>query len=424
MAREMKNTSIDYLPSIPAEWDIGKVKNAFFRKDEKAEQNDPIVLSLARSGVKVRDLSNNDGQIAESYYNYNPVMPQDLLLNPMDLISGANCSLSEVEGVISPAYINLRARDNIHPRYFDFYFKLQYWSMSFFAHGKGVSYDNRWTMNANTILNYHIPMPPYEEQKCIADFLDDKCAKIDIAIEKTQKTIEEYKALKRSIITEAVTKGIRDDRPLKDSGIEWIGDIPMCWTMKKIKHLFAIFSGATPKSANNDYWDGNINWITPADYKTQDKYVSKGKRNISQVGYDSCGTTLVPTGSIVFSKRAPVGTVAITNAEICTNQGCLSCVPKEGTDSTYYYYAMSVFTEQFELVSAGTTFKEIAADVFANFYLPHPSIEEQLEIANHLDELCSSIDALVSNKEKIIEELELYKKSLIYEYVTGKKEVM
>ena len=158
MSREMKHSGIEWIGEIPKDWEVGQVKQCFARKNEKAQLVNPIVLSLARSGVKVRDISTNEGQMAESYFNYNPVEPDDLLINPMDLYSGANCSISNVKGVISPAYINLRYLGNNNPRYYDYYFKTQYWSMALFAHGKGVSFDNRWTLNAETLLRYIIPI--------------------------------------------------------------------------------------------------------------------------------------------------------------------------------------------------------------------------------------------------------------------------
>lgn len=189
------------------------------------------MLSLARAGVKVRDISNNEGQLAESYYNYNPVVPGDLLLNPMDLYSGANCSISKVSGVISPAYINLGAKEGFNPSYYDYYFKTQYWAMAMFAHGKGVSFDNRWTLNANDLLNYYIPIPDKCEQDRIATCLDNECKRIDNIISKTQASIEEYKKLKQSIITQAVTKGVRGDREMKNSEIKWIGEVPSDWKL-------------------------------------------------------------------------------------------------------------------------------------------------------------------------------------------------
>lgn len=203
--KEIKYSGFEYIGDIPKYWRIAKVKTAFERKNKKAEQEDPIILSLARSGVRVRDISNNEGQLAESYYNYNPVEPGDLLLNPMDLVSGANCSISNVSGVISPAYINLKAKDGFNPRYYDYYFKIQYWSMSFFAHGRGVSFDNRWTLSVSDLFNYPIIVPPKEEQDEIAAYLDQKCGVIESIIEKKNAFIQNMNDYKKSIIYEYVT---------------------------------------------------------------------------------------------------------------------------------------------------------------------------------------------------------------------------
>ena len=207
-------------------------------------------------------------------------------------------------------------------------------------------------------------------------------------------------------------------RAMKDSGIKWIGFIPAEWKIHQIKNDFQIFSGATPKSEVVENWDGDIVWITPADYKTADKYVSQGKRNISKVGYNSCGTTFVPSGSIIFSKRAPIGTVAITAAELCTNQGCLSCVPKADTSSSYYYYVLSAFTEQFNLFGTGTTFKEISYNDFRSFKVPVPPLDEQQRIADYLDGECARIDSIVEKTRASIVEYKKLKQALITRAVT------
>ena len=150
----MKNTNIDWIGNIPNSWEVSKIKHCFYLSKQKARDKNPTILKLARSAVQVRDISTNEGQLAESYENYNPVKVGDLLLNPMDLYSGANCNVSEIEGVISPAYQNLRKKVELNSKYFDYYFKIQYWTMAMFAHGKGISFDNRWTINTETILNY------------------------------------------------------------------------------------------------------------------------------------------------------------------------------------------------------------------------------------------------------------------------------
>ena len=205
---------------------------------------------------------------------------------------------------------------------------------------------------------------------------------------------------------------------MKDSGIEWIGEIPDGWEIRKIKNNFMIYAGATPKSEKAEYWDGGIPWITPADFKTTDKYASFGRKSLTALGYDSCGTTLVPSGSIIFSKRAPVGSVVIAKNALCTNQGCLACIPNDVVNSTYFYYCMSIFTEQFELVSAGTTFKEIAASTFANFLLPCPPLSQQNEIVNFLDKEISHVDSMLSQTRSSIEEYKKLKQAVITQAVT------
>lgn len=207
-------------------------------------------------------------------------------------------------------------------------------------------------------------------------------------------------------------------RTMKDSGTEWIGKIPQDWELRKIKIDFDIVAGATPKSGESSFWDGDIPWITPADYATEDIYVSGGRKNITQEGLDSCATSMIPAGSIIFSKRAPVGLVAINSNPLCTNQGCLACVPRDNANAKYYYYVMSIYSEQFDLFASGTTFKEISADTFANFKLPSPKYETQKKIADYLDYKCSEIDALIAAKEKTNALLRERRQSIIYEAVT------
>ena len=207
-------------------------------------------------------------------------------------------------------------------------------------------------------------------------------------------------------------------REMKDSGVEWIGEIPKEWSTIPTKRLFKIESGATPKSENEAYFNGDIPWITPADYKTEDVFVSGGRRNISQLGFESCSTTLIPAGSLIFSKRAPIGAVAINTVDLCTNQGCLSCISKTSDNVKYYYYTMSICTEQYNLLGSGTTFKEISAVNFANFTLVYPPLPEQRRIADYLDVACSKVDALIANQLSQIEKLKAYKQSLITEVVT------
>lgn len=204
----------------------------------------------------------------------------------------------------------------------------------------------------------------------------------------------------------------------KDSGVEWIGRIPEGWKAKKIKNCSQVSSGSTPDTNSAQYWDGEISWITPADFKTEDHYVSFGRKSITKAGLDSCSTTLIPINSIVFSKRAPIGSVAITKNKLCTNQGCLTCIPNKESSVSFLYYAMSIFTDAFEMFGSGTTFKEISAWDFSNFELPYPPLPEQQAIASYLDHKVGQIDASVSAINTQIEDLKAYRQSIISEAVT------
>ena len=432
--RELKYSGVEWIGDIPSDWKVQKVKTAFYRSKEEAHIEDPVILSLARSGVKIRDISNNEGQLAESYYNYNPVVPGDLLLNPMDLYSGANCSISKVSGVISPAYINLRTRGNYCPAYYDYYFKIQYWAMALFAHGKGVSFDNRWTLSPNDLFNYYIPVPEYTEQKRIADFLDRKCAEIDDVIEKTKATIEEYKKLKQSVITEAVTKGIRGDRPMKDSGIEWIGDIPKEWDCLKAKYLFQVGDGSLKIGPFGSSLSGKTLEEGPYKIYNQAHLVSNdfslNRHFVSESTFETLKSYEIKPGDVLFSMMGTIGKCRIMPSGYCKgimDSHLLKARLNELVDEKYFSYVYdkdhsSIGICQLNYHSNGSIMSGLNSTIVKNIYVPLPSLKEQKEIVGFLDRKCAEIDKLIADKTHLLEEMESYKKSVIYEYVTGKKQ--
>lgn len=432
----MKDSGIEWIGEIPETWEVKRVKHGFVRKKEEAHQEEPIVLSLARSGVKVRDITNNEGQLAESYYNYNPVEPGDFLLNPMDLYSGANCSISKVSGVISPAYINLRARKGYNPAYYDYYFKTQYWAMAMFAHGKGVSFDNRWTLNANDLLNYYIPVPAQEDQDAIAEYIDQQCAHIDAVIEKTKASIEEYKKLKQAVITEAVTKGVRGDRPMKDSGIDGIGEIPTEWTTVKItrildySHPYPFGDGDHGLIKTEDYIDKGIPYIRVQNLGWGTELILDNLVYISDENNQRIINSTLRPDDILFAKTgATIGKTAIVPSSLPISN-TTSHVGKITVNKKYYaryiFYLLSSFVgyKQFwDIACLKTTRPELAIEEMKAIRIIVPGYKEQHEIVNVLDKKCIEIEKLMKKKEQYLEELETLKKSLIYEYVTGKKEV-
>lgn len=430
--RVLKDSGLKYIGAIPSQWAIKRVKHGFFRRRAEAHIENPTVLSLARSGVKVRDLSQNEGQIAESYYNYNPVEPGDLLLNPMDLYSGANCSISKVSGVISPAYVNLRNKSGFDSAYYDYFFKTQYWSMALFSYGKGVSFDNRWTLSAADLLNYYIPYPPITEQRCIVDFLDARCTRIDSILEKTRTSIEEYKKLKQAIITKAVTKGVRGERPMKESGIEWIGEIPEEWRITQLRHCASVKAGITLGKV----YDKNIElhelpYLRVAN--VQDGYVDLGDLAYLPISSEEIEKYKLHAGDVLMTEggdRDKLGRGCVWDGRIdpCLHQNHIFAVHAHETFLNPY------FLEYLTASKAGRCYFDVTAIKTTNlactssskvlsFLIPLPSLNEQEEIVTYLKDKCSAIDSLIVKKQKCLAELERYKKSMIYEYVTGKKEV-
>lgn len=419
MVRTMKDSGVEWIGEIPETWSTKRVKYIFTKKDAKAEQEDPVVLSLARSGVKVRDISSNEGQLAASYYNYNPVDIGDLLLNPMDLYSGANCSISKVEGVISPAYVNLRNKTGYNSVYYDYFFKTMYWSFALFSLGKGVSFDNRWTLGNDALFNIKLPSPSLAEQNKIAMFLDEKCGAIDEIITKTEQSIEEYKKLKQSVITKAVTKGIRPNRPMQDSNIEWIDEIPTDWEIKKLKFVFEIKKEIAGKEGYT------VLSITQTGIKPKNITSNEG-----QLASDYSKYQLVNKGDFAMNHMDLLtGWVDISKYDGVTSPDYrVFRLKRMNNCNRYFLYMMQlcylnkIFYGLGQGVSGFGRWR-LPADMFLNFLIPIPPIDEQKEIADYLDEKCAEIDTLIEKKQQFLAEMANYKKSLIYEYVTGKKEV-
>ena len=426
---EMKDSDIRWIGQIPKNWKVIRVKDAFTRKKAKAKQENPVILSLARSGVKVRDITNNEGQLAENYSDYNPVMVDDLLLNPMDLISGDNCNISRVEGVISPAYVNLRYKNGINPEFYNFYFKYQYWCKAFFAYGKGVSFENRWTLNYDTLERFPLILPPIEEQNRIVKFLKGKCAEIDalhMDIEKQIETLEEYK---KSIITEAVTKGLDPDVEMKDSGISYIGNIPKHWKVTNLKYLGKCQNGI---SKGGEYFGNGFPFVSYGDvYKNYsipqnvDGLImsTKTEQNIYSVKY----------GDVFFTRTSETieeigfASTCLKSIDNSVFSGFLIRFRPTSSDlipefSKFYFRSnihRKFFVKEMNLVTRAS----LSQNLLGRLPVLLPPLCEQQMIAINLEKKCAEIDGAIEEKIEQLETLEQYKKSLIYEYVTGKKEV-
>lgn len=413
----MTNT---WFSNMPSDWKITKLGSHFKCRNVKVDDTNYPPLSVTKQGI----LPQMDS-VAKTDANDNrkQVLAGDFVINSRSDRKESS-GLSELTGSVSLINTVLYQTDADYDKNYVGYLLKNYgFAEEFYRWGHGIVAD-LWTTRWQEMKNIEIPLPPLKEQKLIFDFLTNRTSKIDQLISNENSQIEKLKEYRQAIITKAVTKGLDPNVPMKDSGVEGIGEIPTLWNYTNTKYLFSIIAGGTPNTDDSENFDGNVIWITPADYKTEDVYVSKGKRNLSDKGLSSCSASKVPVGSIIFSKRAPIGSVAINSVPLCTNQGCLSCVSnKVNLNTKYFYYVMSVLTEKYELLGSGTTFKEISAKNFEIVKLPYPPRNEQDIIVKYLDSKCEKIKFLIKVKEIKIQNLQAYKQSLIYEYVTGKRRV-
>ena len=205
----------------------------------------------------------------------------------------------------------------------------------------------------------------------------------------------------------------------KDSGVEWIGEIPEHWGVKPLKRVFKIINGGTPSSSEESYWNGEIVWVTPNDLsKLTEACIVDSERKITQDGLHNCSARIVPKGSIVISTRAPIGYVAIAGVPLCTNQGCKSLVAINKVNPKYFYYWMHSISFYLNVLGQGTTFIELSNSSLSMVELLTPSINEQKAIANFLDQKTAVIDDLIADKEKFIELLQEKRQAIITEAVT------
>ena len=431
MTRKMKDSGIEWIGEIPEDWEVAKVKDAFIRKNVKANQENPVVLSLARSGIKIRDISNNEGQLAADYTNYNPVDIDDLLLNPMDLISGDNCNISKVVGVISPAYYNLRYKKGTDPEFYNLYFKNLYWRNVFFAHGKGVSYENRWTLNYETLSQMKIPFPPIYEQNKISKYLIKKLDKIENIKEIINNEIKNIENYKKSVITEAVTKGLDKNVEMKDSGIEWIGEIPKHWEIGKTLFYLKMPITDGPHTTPTLYDEGVPFVSAEAVASGKGKIdFNKIRGFVSEEFYLECCKKYIPEIDDVYMIKsgATTGLTAIvdTNTKF-TIWSPLAVfradISKVNPKFLFYVLQSKYYLTQVELYWNYGTQQNIGMRTLEKLKICAPPMYEQEKIVRSLDKEIKSIDEAIEGKHKQLETLEEYKKSLIYEYVTGKKEV-
>lgn len=316
--REMKDSGIEWIGEIPVQWNLVQTKRFFTNTKKiagaKADNYDRLALTL--NGVIKRSKDDSEGLQPEKFEGYQILCKNELVFKLIDLenVKTSRVGLSPYTGLVSPAYIVLSNNfsDN---RFFYHWFMSMYYN-EVFNHlgGEGV----RSALNAKDVLSLPVPDIQLDEQRRIADYLDRKCSQIDDIIARQQAVIEKLKAYKLSVITEAVTKGLNPDTPMKDSGVEWIGEIPEYWQLSHIGNLVEMGSGGTPDRKKPEYWEnGNIPWMSSGEIN--DEYIYSTTEHITELGLQNSNAKILPVNTVMLGligQGKTKGLTAILKTEV------------------------------------------------------------------------------------------------------------
>lgn len=421
---QYKDSGIAWIGEIPEHWKIGYVGKYFNEVNNRNTLQKETNTLQFKMGEIVCKSDGNSKYNPESIESYNIVCPNTIMINGLNLsfdFISQRVALVKERGAITSAYLAMRPKDGCSPLFLTYLFKSYDYKKVFHSLGKGL----RATLNYNIIRNELIIIPPFLEQQSIATYLDQKCSEIDELITLQEEMITKLQSYKQSVITEAVTKGLDKNVPLKDSGIEWIGEIPEHWEVKRLKNVCstnnASLSDKTSKDFEFDYVDiGSVSFELGI-HKTE-KYTFQNApsraRKIARLG-----------DIIVSTVRTYLRAIDIINSEekekYIYSTGFAILSPSKNILSEFMIYICrsEYFTNQVSIHSTGINYPSINDTALKMINIVMPPLPEQQSIADYLDQKCSEIDALISIKQQKIEKLKDYKKSLIFECVTGKRKV-
>jgi len=417
--KEMMDSHIAWIGEIPCLWKTNTVFQLFTQvKNKNSDLREQNLLSLSYGKIKRKDIETTDGLLPESFDGYNIIEADDIVLRLTDLQNdqrSLRVGLATERGIVTSAYLTLRNRSTSVPKYLYYYLHAFDISKGFYGMGAGV----RQGLNWDGLKWLKILTPPVAEQRRIADFLDRRCAEIDGVIADTKKTIEEYKALKQSIITEAVTKGVRGARPMKDSGSKWFDAIPQDWDIRRLKYLFRIVKDIAGEEGHT-VLSITQRGVIPKNISSNEGQLAENYSNYQflHIGQFAMNHMDLLTGWVDISKHEGVTSPDYRVFELI-DTGMYS-------PEYYLYFMQMCYTNKiFYGLGQGVSGLgrwRLQADKFLNFSIPVPSYAEQNEIVGHLNDKCTEMNKLIDSKQRLLAELENYKKSVIYEYVTGNRE--
>lgn len=413
--REMKDSGISWVGEIPTNWTIGRIGGLYSLRNQKVSDKDYEPLSVTMKGVLPQletAAKTNDGD------NRKLVRKGDFAINSRSDRRGS-CGIADRDGSVSLINTILKPRNQMNARYYNWLFHTPMFADEFYKWGHGIV-DDLWSTNWEEMKKIQIPVPSCAEQQRIAEFLDRECGKIDGLKADIQAQIDTLEQYKRSVITETVTHGLNPSAPMKDSGAGWMPLIPLHWKADKLKfHLRQRgIKNQIDKQVLSLYREYGI---VPKDSRDDNHNVTS--EDVSDYRY-------VRVGDFVVNKmKAWQGSVAVSNYEgIVSPAYFVYEFSDDLINKRYFHYLMrnKTYATEFRRLSGGVREGQwdLPSEALNNTIILLPPLDEQQEIADYLDNKCAEIEQIIADKKTQIETLDGYKKSLIYEYVTGKKEVV
>lgn len=421
----MKNSEVRWLGMIPKAWDLDKIVSLYSERSTKVSDRDYPALSVTKQGI-VPQLES--AAKTDNGDNRKLIKKNDFVINSRSDRRGS-CGISEYEGSCSLINTVLAPKNNMVNQYYNYLFKTELFADEFYKWGHGIV-DDLWSTKWSSMKNIMVPFPPLEEQRAIADYLDTKCTQIDTIIAKEQSVIEKLQEYKRAIITNAVVKGLDLTVEMADSGIEWIDSIPNHWKINRLIFSAYIRARLGWKGLKADEYTSEGHPFLSAVNIQNDKLVWEDLNFINDNRYDESPEIKLELGDVLLVKDgAGIGKCAIVDqlpyGTATTNSSLGVITPYSELNSMYLYYFFesAIFQNYISRIKNGMGVPHLTQGNLKNIMVVIPPYCEQEAIVAYLDDKCSNLDSIILKKQSIIEKLNEYKKSLIYEVVTGKKEV-
>lgn len=414
--REMKDSGVPWIGKIPL--NLKLIRNKYLLSYEKGKKADNT--NVEQEGVPYIGASDLDSCDIAKLYTTDTALPDVIYDDVLVLWDGARAGLvgTNKVGKLSSTVVKLTPDENVVSKHFLYWYYMAFQQFMYdMVNGTTIPHMNRRFLEDIGFLSWSL-----DEQNRISNYLDTKCTQIDTIIAKEQSVIEKLQEYNRAIISEAVTKGINSDRAVIDSGVQWIGRIPNSWKIIKLKYEADIRRGRFSHRPRNDpdYYDGKYPFIQTGDITASRKYITSYTQTLNERGLKV--STSFPKDTICMSIAANIGDVAILSFDACFPDSIVGIGSKK-IEINYLYYALKNMKERLLSVATISTQQNINVEILKDEFIALPPVDEQKQISNYLDRKSEAIDRIVYQKKYLIDKLNEYKKSLIYEVVTGKKEV-